>query len=204
MPSSLPPARRRTGSDETYVWDGLVRLFHWSTAALVAVAFVVNNRAIHEAAGLTVLPIVALRILWGVAGQAHARFCDFVARPATIIAYLRALRAGRPPRYLGHNPAGGAMVLVLLALLLLTAGTGWMSETDRWFGVPWVSDLHAAAANLMLLAIGLHVAGVIASSWLHRENLVRAMVTGRKPASLAEPEPQHERGPTAVTRLNPR
>lgn len=204
MPSSGgPSARRGSAPAETFVWDGLVRLFHWSTAALVAVAFVIDNRAVHEAAGLTVLPIVALRILWGFVGPVHARFSDFVKSPAAVIAYLRALLAGRPPRYLGHNPAGGAMVLVLLALLLLTAGTGWTSETDRWFGVEWLSDLHALLANLLLLAIGLHVAGVLASSWLHRENLVRSMLSGRKPTVLDGAEPQHEHGAAAVPRLDP-
>ncbi len=198
------PANRPAAPAEICVWDGLVRLFHWGTAALVAVAFIVDNRAVHEAAGLAVLPLVALRIFWGFTGPAHARFADFVARPGTIIAYLRALRGGHPPRYLGHNPAGGAMVVGLLALLLITAGTGWMSETDRWFGVPWVSDLHATASHLLLIMIGLHVAGVLASSLLHRENLVRAMLTGRKPVSVPDAEPQHEHRPAARPSFRPR
>ena len=197
----MPNSRRLPA--ERFVWDGVVRLFHWSTAGLVAIAFVIDNRAVHEAAGLTVLPIVALRILWGFAGPVHARFSDFVKPPGAVIAYLRAMAAGRPPRHLGHNPAGGAMVLALLGLLLLTAGSGWMSETDRWFGVSWLSDLHALLANLLLLAVGVHVVGVLLSSWLHRENLVGSMISGRKRAGRDGAEPQHEHGAAAVARLDP-
>ncbi len=204
MPSDDAGTRYRTEAAEVFVWDRFVRVFHWATAALVAVAFIIDNRAIHEAAGLTVLPLVGLRILWGFGGPAHARFNDFVRRPGAILGYLRALRGGDPPRYLGHNPAGGAMVVALLGLLLLTASTGWLSETDRFFGVAWVSGLHALVSHLLLLAIGLHVAGVLASSLLHRENLVRAMLTGRKPAQIPHPEPQPDRRAAAVTTLHPR
>jgi cytochrome b len=203
MPSDHATAHDQTEGGEAFVWDRFVRLFHWATAALVAVAFIVDDRAVHEAAGLTVLPLVGLRILWGFGGPAHARFSDFVAHPTAVIAYLRALRGGHPPRYLGHNPAGGAMVLALLALLLLTASTGWLSETDRFFGVEWISGLHGAVANLLLAAIALHVTGVLASSLLHRENLVRAMLTGRKPARIPPRQPQPERRTAAVTRLHP-
>lgn len=198
------PIRIRSVPGETHVWDGFVRLFHWATAALVLIAAVVDNRAIHEAAGLTVLPLVGLRIVWGFAGPAHARFSDFVRRPAAVVGYLRALRGGHPPRYLGHNPAGGAMVVVLLGLLVLTAGSGWLSETDRFFGVQWVSDLHAIVANTLLWAVGLHVAGVLISSRLHKENLVRAMLTGRKPAHAGHgAEPECEHAAASVTGFHP-
>ena len=197
------PSGRSAEAGEVFVWDRFVRVFHWSTVALVATAFIFDNRWLHETAGLIVLPLVALRILWGFVGPAHARFADFLARPAAILAYLRAVHAGHAPRFLGHNPAGGAMVAVLLTLLPVVAGSGWMSETDRWFGVPWVSHLHAISAHLLQLLVGLHVAGVIVSSVLHRENLVRAMVTGRKPALLAD-QFQDEGGPAPRPRLYPR
>jgi cytochrome b len=178
--------RPPTSDEAIPVWDGFVRLFHWGTVSLVAAAFVIDNRAIHEAAGFAVAGLVLLRGIWGFAGGRHARFADFVVRPAGILGYLRELRAGRARRYLGHNPAGGAMVLLLLATLLLTTASGWMSETDRWFGVAWVADLHSAASSALLVLIGLHVAGVIVASRLHHENLVRAMITGRKPAEQPE------------------
>ncbi len=167
------------------VWDRFVRSFHWVLVLLVASAFLLPDwRIPHEAAGYAVLALVLARLVWGVVGSRHARFADFLASPATVLDYLRGLAAGRPRRYLGHNPAGGVMVLALLALLLIVAGSGWLSETDRFFGVEWVSGLHAVAANLLLALIVVHVLGVLVASLLHRENLISAMITGRK--SVAE------------------
>jgi cytochrome b len=99
-----------------------------------------------------------------------------------VLRYLTLLQAGRAPRHLGHNPAGGAMIVALLGLLIIVSISGWLSQTDAYFGVPWVDHLHHISAYLLLGLIGLHVVGVIISSWLHRENLVLAMITGRKPA----------------------
>lgn len=167
------------------VWDPFVRVFHWGTVALFfATFFSPDYKWLHEPLGYTVLGLVVARILWGLVGSRHARFTDFVHRPRTVMAYLRQLRTGDAPRYLGHNPAGGAMVALLLVMLVVVAGSGWMTETDRWFGVPWVDHLHHISAHLLLILVGVHVTGVVVSSVLHRENLVRAMVTGRKPAEL--------------------
>ena len=94
--------------------------------------------------------------------------------------YLRDIAAGREARYIGHNPAGGAMILVLLATIALTAATGWLETTDSYYGIDWVQDTHSYAAHAMLVLVALHVCGVIVASLRHRENLVRAMVTGRK------------------------
>jgi cytochrome b len=165
------------------VWDPFVRVFHWSAVALFATAFLSpDEKSLHEPVGYVLLALVAARIVWGVVGSHNARFTSFVTRPSNVIAYLRQLRRGDAPRHLGHNPAGGAMIVLLLVMIMVVAGSGWMSETDRWFGVPWVSHLHHISAKLLLVLIGVHVAGVVISSLLHRENLVRAMITGRKPA----------------------
>lgn len=170
-------------AQQVRVWDPLVRCFHWATAALFVAAFLSpDEKSIHEPLGYAVLALVVMRLLWGVVGSPHARFGDFVRGPSAVIGYLRALGRGQAPRYLGHNPAGGAMVIVLLAMLVLVAGSGWMTETDRWFGVPWVDDLHHISAHLLLILVGVHLAGVLVSSLLHRENLLLAMLTGRKRA----------------------
>jgi len=162
------------------VWDPFVRLFHWGTLALVVTAFLSDDaKTLHMVVGYGVLALVTARIVWGFVGTRHARFTDFVAGPRTIGAYLRSLLA-HPRRYLGHNPAGGAMVLVLLALLVATCVTGWLSQTDRFYGDDRVSGAHSVLTTLLLIAAGLHVAGVAVASLLHRENLVRAMLTGRK------------------------
>ena len=189
---------------EIKVWDRFVRLFHWGMVALVAGAFLTQDaKGPHIAVGYAVLALLGARLIWGFVGTRYARFHDFVVGPRAVAGYLRTLRAGHPRRYIGHNPAGGAMVLALLALLLATAGTGWLSRTDRFFGDDLVSGLHSALSSVLIGAIVLHVLGVVVSSVLHRENLVRAMLTGRKPAELAG-ELQDEGGPAAGARLYPR
>jgi cytochrome b len=185
------------------VWDRVVLLFHWSTVSLVLVAFFTTDDArwLHEATGYAVLALLALRIIWGIIGTRHALFVSFLAGPRAVLRYVLLLYEGRAPRYVGHNPAGGAMIAVLLVLLGIVAGSGWLSETDTYFGVPWVDHLHHISAHLLLVLIGLHLAGVFVSSWLHQENLVLAMITGRKPARSAErSEFQLERAAAAVAR----
>lgn len=144
-----------------------------------------DARPLHEFAGYAVLVLVVARLVWGIVGTQHALFISFIAGPRAVLRYLVLLRYGRAPRHLGHNPAGGAMIVALLALLTIVAGSGWLSETDAYFGVPWVDHLHHISAHLLIGLVGLHVAGVIVSSWLHRENLVLAMITGRKPAGAS-------------------
>ncbi len=169
------------------VWDRFVRVFHWSTVTLFATVFLTAHvQWIHQPLAYVILVLVLARIAWGFIGSRHARFRDFVRHPRTVRAYLEDLRHGRARRYLGHNPAGGAMVVAILFMLLVVIGSGWLSETNRFYGVPWVDHLHHISAHLLLLMIGVHVAGVIVSSVLHRENLVRAMITGRKPAETGE------------------
>lgn len=164
------------------VWDPWVRLFHWSLVAAFFGAYLLGDGGgtWHQALGYTALGLVAFRLVWGLIGSRYARFARFVPGPARLLAYLRAMLARREPRHLGHNPAGAAMILLLLVGIAVTGVTGWLMTTDRFWGVGWVQDVHEWAANVMLVLIGLHVAGVIYASWRHRENLVRAMVTGRK------------------------
>jgi cytochrome b len=164
------------------VWDPLVRVFHWSLATLFLAAYLTGEDAgqVHIAAGYAIAGLIALRIVWGFVGPRHARFSNFVRSPREVLAYLRDVALLRAPRYLGHNPAGGAMILVLLTLVGITGLSGWLSETDRFFAVGWIEDLHSFSAYALIAFVGLHVAGVIASSLLHRENLVRAMITGKK------------------------
>ncbi len=170
------------------VWDPFVRLFHWGTLTFVAICFLSTDlKWLHEPIGYGVLVLVFLRVLWGVVGSRHARFTNFVTGPRALLHYLRALWRGTPKHYLGHNPAGGIMVVLLLMMLLVVGISGGMTETDRWFGVPWVDRLHHRSAHLLLLLVAVHVMGVVVSSWLHRENLLRAMLTGRKPAMRQTP-----------------
>lgn len=169
---------------EVRVWDPFVRVFHWSLVTLFVVAFLTGDEVerVHEIAGYGIAALIALRLIWGLVGSRHARFADFVRGPRTVIAYVRGLMNGDAPRYLGHNPAGGAMIVALLVMLAGTCVTGIMMTTDAFWGSEWVEEVHEALANSMLALVILHVLGVLVSGLLHGENLVKAMVTGRKRA----------------------
>lgn len=167
------------------VWDPFVRVFHWALAALFVAAFVTGDESekVHIAIGYAIAGLVALRLVWGMVGPAHARFSSFVRGPRAVLAYLRDTISLRAPRYLGHNPAGGAMIVALLALLAATALTGYLMTTDTFWGVDWIEDVHEAFANTAMAMVVLHVLGVLVASFEHGENLIRAMFTGRKRAA---------------------
>lgn len=167
------------------VWDPFVRIFHWSLVALFAVAFVTGDEIewLHIRVGYAVAALVALRIVWGFVGTRNARFTDFVRSPRDTALYLRQAALWQAPRHLGHNPAGGIMVLALLVMIAGIATTGLAMTTDAFWGSEWVEDLHEGLVYITLGLVALHVLGVVFSSLEHGENLVKAMVTGRKRAS---------------------
>ena len=174
---------RRAGS--VRVWDPFVRVFHWLLVAGFAVNYfelVREGKLAHQVIGYVVLGLVAARILWGFFGPRHARFSSFIARPPEVLRYIGDMLAHRSRRHVGHNPAGAAMVLALLAVTILVGATGWLSTTDWFFGSDFMEEAHEILANLMLALAGMHILGVIHASWRHRENLVLSMVTGRKRA----------------------
>lgn len=167
------------------VWDPLVRIFHWSLATAFFVAFFSEEgEGLHNYAGYAVLGLILFRLLWGFIGGRHARFSDFATSPARTFRYMIDILRGHARRYVGHNPAGGAMVLALLAMCLVTAGSGWAMTTEQFWGNEWVEGLHETAADITIVLVGLHVLGVLIACWQHGENLVKAMVTGRKPAEV--------------------
>ena len=173
-------------SAEVRVWDPLLRIAHWTLVAAVLATWVTAElkldaaRRAHEWLGYAALAVIALRLAWGWLGPRYARFPQFVRSPARTLAYARAVIALVEPRHIGHNPLGGWMVMALLAMAAAAGASGWLSVTDRFWGVKWVQELHEALANALYLLVGLHLAGVAFTSWRHRENLVRAMLTGRK------------------------
>ncbi len=181
LKAELPDARQQ--SKLARVWDPFVRIFHWSLVLSFAVAWFTQEGSlaiIHYWAGYTAGALVLLRLLWGVLGTRYAKFSQFVRHPRTVLKYLKDILSGREARHLGHNPAGGIMVLVLMAGMLATSVTGWMMTTNQYFGVEWVQELHELAATGLLLMVFVHLAGVALASIRHRENLVRAMITGKK------------------------
>ena len=164
------------------VWDIFVRVFHWSLVTSFVVAWFTSHSSetIHHLAGYAAGALVLLRLVWGLVGTHYARFAQFTRAPHTVLSYLRAIATGREARYLGHNPAGGAMVLVLMAAMLATALTGWLMTTDAFWGVEWVTRTHDLVAHGLLALVLVHIGGVMLASLRHRENLVFAMLTGRK------------------------
>lgn len=196
----------RSGGATVPVWDPLVRIFHWGLVGAVAVAWFTADevQSAHEIAGYAVAGLVAFRLVWGFAGGRHARFVRFLRGPRATLAYLGEMARGRERRHIGHNPAGAAMIVALLVSLSATAFTGWWiaeparlvlqverpaitepdlaGDDDGEGRDDAVEELHEALANLTLLLVALHLGGVALASVRHRENLARAMVTGRKRA----------------------
>jgi cytochrome b len=167
------------------VWDPFIRIFHWSLVALFTMAFLTGDEIewLHIWAGYAIAALIAIRILWGFIGPENAKFSSFVKGPRAVITFLRQSLHLEAPRSLGHNPAGGAMIVALLVLLAAICGTGVAMTTDAFWGSETLEEVHEVLANITVAMIGLHILGVIVASWEHGENLVRAMMTGRKRAS---------------------
>lgn len=169
------------------LWDAPVRLLHGLMALSLAGAWLTAEadgwRAVHISFGFTLAGAMVLRLIWGFVGTGPARFANFVRGPAAVVGHLRALLAGRAGPHAGHNPAGGWAVLALLAAGLATGGTGWLA----WQGGDVGEELHEAVANGLLLLVGVHVAAVLLTSWLARDRLVPAMLTGRKAVPAGTP-----------------
>ncbi len=166
------------------VWDVLVRASHWTLVAGIVAAWFIHGKW-HEWLGYTVLAVVTLRVVWGVVARGnsrYARFAQFVLSPSDTKAYAQQILNRTEPRHLGHNPLGGWMIVTLLATVSGICVTGWLYTTDRFWGVGWVEDLHEGFTNVLIFLVVLHVVGVFFSSLRHGENLLAAMVHGRKRA----------------------
>ncbi|WP_127998440.1 cytochrome b/b6 domain-containing protein [Piscinibacter defluvii] len=173
---------------DVLVWDLPVRLFHWLLAACFAGAWLTAEsehwRLLHVTLGYTMAGLVAFRLLWGLVGTRHARFASFVRGPRAAWRYLRSLVSARPEHHAGHNPAGALAIVALLGLIAVTAASGWATYSE--LGGEWLEEVHEAAANLLMAVVVVHLLGVLVGSLVHRENLVRSMVTGRKPVPAGE------------------
>jgi cytochrome b len=188
------------------VWDIAVRTFHWSLVAAFAVAYLTEDdfELIHVYVGYLIIGLICFRLIWGLIGTRHARFSDFVCGMKRIRVYLKSILAGNPKHYLGHNPAGGMMILVMLVSLFVLSYSGLKTYAEEGKGPlahteisivatafadddhhhsgknEFWEEIHEFLANFTLMLIFIHLAGVVVSSIVHRENLVRAMVTGEK------------------------
>ncbi|WP_455211539.1 cytochrome b/b6 domain-containing protein [Kaarinaea lacus] len=178
------------------VWDPVVRIFHWTLVATFFIDYVTEEELmnIHVWAGYVLLIVIGIRLIWGFIGTQHARFSDFVTSPAVAFQYLKDTLFLRAERYLGHNPIGGFMVVILLVSVTLTGLSGLLLYAASEQAGPlagWISannelledvleELHEFFANFSLIMVIIHIAGVIVESRIHNENLVRSMWDGYK------------------------
>jgi len=174
-------------------WDPLIRVFHWSLVLFFVIAFISEDdwMNVHIWSGYAVSLLIGIRLLWGLVGTRNARFTSFVRSRRVVVQHLKDMLAFKAPHYLGHNPVAAVMILLLLSSISLVAfsgiimiageGQGPLAHTlfSSWNG-EWLEEVHEFLANFTLLLIVFHVSGVIFSSLLEGENLVRAMLTGRK------------------------
>jgi cytochrome b len=205
------------------VWDIAIRVFHWTLVGCYVLAFISaeNIPKLHVFFGYSVLFLVLFRILYGFGGSKYARFSDFLCPPAQIADYLKGVLIRKPKHYVGHNPAGGLMILILLLSLLALTLTGLKAYGIKGHGPlakheisfmtnafadsddkedhdehnshdrrskkhhrtekdEFWEEVHETIAHFTLFLISIHVLGVLVSSLVHRENLIKAMITGRK------------------------
>jgi cytochrome b len=217
MDSGSPSAVR---TNTIAVWDPFVRIGHWALVIAFAIAYLTaeeeggSPHVLHVWGGYVVGAIVVLRVLWGLVGPKYARFSSFLCGPIAALRYLVDLATGRSRRFIGHSPAGGAMVVALLVFLAATVTTGIVAYGERGKGPlaadgafiatvvhaeeneagggeaggvegkeSVVGEVHGALANITLALVVLHILSVGLASYAHRENLVAAMVSGKKRAA---------------------
>jgi cytochrome b len=168
-------------------------MLHWSLVAAFCIGWATPDGYydLHLLAGYATLVLILLRLIWGFAGSQHARFADFIYSPKTIIAYLKSFTRLNPKRYIGHNPAGGAMVILLLSGLLVVCASGIALDAAENFSGPLsgmqlfrytslIRSIHSISTDLLVIAIVIHLIGVSCGSLVHRENLAKSMINGKK------------------------
>ncbi len=196
--------------EQVSVWDIAVRVFHWSLVLFFTVSYITAefDESLHVITGYIVLALVIFRLVWGLIGTHYARFGQFLYRFSRVKRYLQSLMRAEPEHYYGHNPAGGWAVVFMLVMLLLISYTGMEIEAAEGEGLlaqstvslvtaahasddehedeyenadhEFWEEIHEVLVNIMLAFIVFHIAAVLFSSGLHEENLVRAMITGKK------------------------
>lgn len=170
------------------VWDMPVRVFHWSLALSFAGAWLTAEseywKLWHVSFGYSMALLIVFRLAWGLVGTRYARFTQFVRGPSAVKAYFMSYLRGKPQHYVGHNPAGALAILAIMATVLVTVATGYATYEE--IGWAWLQDMHEAMASLLMGIVVIHIAAVLLTSVAHKENLVRAMLTGEKTITPSE------------------
>lgn len=176
------------------IWDLPIRLFHWVLVCLIGFSWITYKQGWmdwHVISGYTILSLLLFRVVWGFIGSDTARFTFFLKSPLEALRHLSHLHRREPDTEIGHNAAGGWMVLVMLGLLFAQAITGLGSNDDISVEGPLatrlgkdlsdqVTSLHRLGSNLILAVIGMHILAIVTYAALKRHNLVRPMITGKK------------------------
>ena len=179
-------------TNEINVWDLPLRVFHWLLAAGFLIAYVTEDEllSVHVGAGYLIVGLLLFRLIWGFFGSRYARFSNFVCTPRQSIRYIKALLTLKGKRHIGHNPAGAAMIVLLLISLTAACITGFAVYGAEQAAGPFAAigsryeklweEMHEFFANFTLILVALHVLGVLTESYIHKENLIKAMWNGRK------------------------
>lgn len=191
--------------EKRLVWDLPLRVFHWLFALSIAASWATAEAGFeymqyHFYLGYWMIGLVVFRVIWGFIGPRHARFSNFLHGPSMLLKYFRSLTGGEPLVTPGHNPAGGLMVIVMMAMVAFQAGTGLFASDDIAWSGPYnpavsgslagkLTSLHHANFNWILGAIALHLLAIAFYWRVKKQNLVVPMFTGHKPAAwVAEHE----------------
>lgn len=203
-------AQRTSETRMALIWDLPVRLFHWVLVLLIVASFTTgklggNWLTWHFYSGYLILALVLFRIVWGLIGSDTARFTGFIRSPAQVLRYGRSLLGGPQQFHAGHNPLGGLMVVLMLALLLLQASTGLFADDDIATRGPLadkVADatvslltrIHRININVLLACVGIHIAAALFYLFVKKDNLIVPMVTGMKTVPHGIQDPAMSRG----------
>lgn len=164
------------------VWDMPVRVFHWLLVSCFTGAWLTAEserlQMIHYAFGYTAVLLVLIRLVWGLIGTRYARFSQFLKSPRAVVGHFGAMLRGHPHHDVGHNPAGGLVMFVLMLLILLIGLTGYLSV--KAFSENWASEAHELVSILALAIVVLHILAAILMSVMERQNLAKSMVSGKK------------------------
>ena len=170
------------------VWDAPTRVFHWLLVFSFAGAYLTSESErwslVHITLGYTLGGLIAFRLIWGFVGTRYARFTSFVKGPSEVLQYAKSMATLKPKHFVGHNPLGAVAIVLLIISGIAIVVTGYAAFNE--IGGEWVAELHEVASHIMLILVGIHIVGVIAASWLHKENLARAMVNGFKQGKAAD------------------
>lgn len=169
-------------TSKVLVWDVPTRVFHWLLAGSFFAAYALSEserlRHLHVMFGYTVLGLVVFRLVWGFVGTRYARFSSFLFGPKSVLRHVGGMARLRSEPHVGHTPAGSWAIYAMLILALVTAVSGYLNFND--IGGDAMEEIHEVAANAWMLLVCVHIAGVIVSSLVERQNLPRSMVTGYK------------------------